>query len=54
MGIKDIIFLIFITFCFITTLSGLFHLLIFLFELLFPKFENFTSKIKNYLKGGVL
>jgi hypothetical protein len=54
MGIKDIIFLIFITLCCVMFLSFLFHLLIFIFELLFPRFEVLMSRIKNYLKGGIL
>jgi hypothetical protein len=36
-------------------LVALFNLLIFLLEIIYPKVEKFTNKVKKYLtKGGVL
>jgi hypothetical protein len=54
MGIRDIIYLILFIFCSVVILQCLFSLLIFLFEMLSPKFERFINSLKNRLKGGVL
>ena len=39
---------------FIITVMVLFCILIWILELVFPKFEEFIKKIKIYFKGGAL
>ena len=39
---------------FVFTLTVLFYALIWILELVFPKFEGFIKRFKNYFKGGVL
>ena len=50
MGINVILFYVW----FVFTVTVLFYALIWILELVFPKFEGLIKRFKIYFKGGVL